>query len=396
MSKVKLKVLPASSQGRGRGISFETGDTMTRCDLEMFGLAEGRGFLPVTDPLVALPQSEFAAWEYLGQHLPKYVAALSVRKAVLTLPEFRTELLSCDAELKRAMVLLSFIAHAYVFGERAIADRIPAIIARPWYEVAKKLGRPPVLSYESYVLDNWQRLDPQGPIAIGNIALVQNFGGGLDEEWFSIVHIACEAQAASALSSLARGRGAILDNNAEELVMALHEISRATGELSSVLARLAEFCDPEIFARRVAPYLCGWHSNPTMPNGLVYEGVAEYGGVAQSFLSDIGLQGGAEMSVCGFLGIEVQDETIKALLAEVRSDMSPQHRWFLEAAEAAPSTREFVATHTQCAGLREAFNECVEQVERLRAQHRELLRDYGLGVSTDVQPIIESPLATAG
>ena len=369
---------------------------MTRCDLEMFGLAEGRGFLPVTDPLVALPQSEFAGWEYFAQHLPKYMAAMSVRKAVLALPEFRTELLSCDAELKRAMVLLSFIANAYVFGERPIADRIPAIIARPWYDVAKKLGRPPVLSYESYVLDNWTRLDPEGPIAIGNIAVVQNFGGGLDEEWFSIVHVACEAQAANALSALARGRGAILDDRAEDLAIALREISNAAGEISAVLARLNELCDPAIFVRRVVPYLCGWQNNPATPNGLVYEGVTEYGGVAQSFLCDVGLHGGSVLSLSSFLGIEIQDETVKECLAEVRGDMSPQHRWFLEAAEAAPSTIGFVATHVHHPGLQDAFNECVARVERVGNQHRGLLREYGLGRPTELQPTAEQVVASAG
>src|SRR2546427_4821666 len=36
----------------------------------------------------------------------------------------------------------------------------------------------------SYALDNWRRLDPTSPIELGNITLLQNFLGGLDEEWF--------------------------------------------------------------------------------------------------------------------------------------------------------------------------------------------------------------------
>jgi hypothetical protein len=55
---------------------------MTLCDLESFGISSTRGFLPQQNPLLRLPQAEFAAWEDLAQALPKYMVALSVRKTV--------------------------------------------------------------------------------------------------------------------------------------------------------------------------------------------------------------------------------------------------------------------------------------------------------------------------
>ena len=61
------------------------------------------------------------------------------------------------------------------------------------------MGRPPVLSYASYALDNWTRLDESQPIAIGNIMLMPNFLGGLDEDWFVLIHVDIEARAAPAL-----------------------------------------------------------------------------------------------------------------------------------------------------------------------------------------------------
>ena len=57
-----------------------------------------------------------------------------------------------------------------------------------------------MLSYASYALDNWRRLDPASPIELGNIALLQNFLGGLDEEWFVLVHVDIEAKAGKALA----------------------------------------------------------------------------------------------------------------------------------------------------------------------------------------------------
>ena len=79
------------------------------------------------------------------------------------------------------------------------AETTRTVIARTILELAERLGRPPVLSYASYALDNWRRIDPDGPVALGNLALLQNFLGGADEDWFILVHVEIEARAAAAL-----------------------------------------------------------------------------------------------------------------------------------------------------------------------------------------------------
>jgi indoleamine 2,3-dioxygenase len=57
----------------------------------------------------------------------------------------------------------------------------------PWYRVATALGRPSVLSYSSFALHNFVRLDPARDVECGNISLIQNFLGGIDEEWFILI-----------------------------------------------------------------------------------------------------------------------------------------------------------------------------------------------------------------
>lgn len=368
---------------------------MTLCDLQTFGLSETRGFLPHTDPLKSLPQSEFAEWERVGQNLPKYLAALSLRKTVNTLPEFRAELLASDEQLKRAMVILSFIGHAYVFGEKPVVDRIPAVLAKPWYEVAKKLGRPPVLSYESYALDNWQRIDPSGPIEMGNIALSQNFMAGIDEEWFVIVHVDIEAKAASALKAIADGRRAVVDGKPEDLLAAFKEMSCSLSGMYSSLCRMVEYCEPFVYFHRVRPYIHGWKNNPALPNGLIYEGVAEYGGVGQFFRGETGAQSGIIPSLDGFLGIGHKEDPLKAYLMEMRSYMPPQHRWFLEATEAGPSTRDFIAAHKLSPGLEEQYNQCVDWVEKFRSKHLEYAVSY-IANQAQRDPANPSQVGTGG
>ena len=46
------------------------------------------------------------------------------------------------------------------------------------------------------------RLNDSQPIQLGNIVCLNNFLGGLDEEWFRLVHVEIEAKAAPALGSI--------------------------------------------------------------------------------------------------------------------------------------------------------------------------------------------------
>ena len=367
---------------------------MTTCDLQLFGLSEERGFLPHVDPLLSLPAT-FSAWEEIAQKLPKYLAGMSLRRSVDALPQFPLDALKSEAEIHRAMVMLSFIGHAYVFGEKPTVERIPEVLARPWYEVATKLGRPPVLSYESYALDNWQRIDPAGPIAIGNIALSQNFLGGLDEEWFVIIHVDIEARAAEALKAIALGRRSVISGNEGDLTRALQELAASLEGMHSSLCRMVEYCDPFMYFHRVRPYIHGWKNNPALPNGLIYEGVSAYSGAGQFLRGETGAQSSIIPSLDGFLGVGHKDDPLKAYLMEMRLYMPPQHRKFLEATENGPSTRDFVAACSANIELEKHYNSCVELVERFRSKHLEYAISY-IAKQAQRDPSNPSQVGTGG
>src|SRR4030081_3601211 len=206
------------------------------------GVDPQRGFLPAKDPLTRLPAA-FAVWDEIGYDLPKLLAAARARSTLDRLPALDLSELP-DEAVPRAMVLLSFFGHAYVYQswQTEVADRLPAAVARPWVTIASRLGRPPILSYASYALDNWRRLDPAGPIALGNLALLQNFLGGLDEEWFITVHIQIEAQAAAALVALTQAQRAVADGDGQAVMAALRVVADALGRMNQTLLRMPENC----------------------------------------------------------------------------------------------------------------------------------------------------------
>ncbi len=343
--------------------------------LEEYEVHPERGFLPAEDPLPYLEDPYYAPWEQIASELPKLLVARKLRSVVDGMPRLTTERLQTEREARRAMLLLSYIGHGYVWNGDAPAERIPANLAQPWYEVSQRLGRPPVLSYASYALDNWRRLNPNAPIELGNIVLLQNFLGGLDEEWFILIHVDIEAKAARAIRQIPTALRAATEQNVPALTAALQEVATALEQMYAVLARMPEACDPYIYYHRVRPYIHGWKNNPALPNGLIYEGVAAYGGQPQQFRGETGAQSSIIPTLDGLLGIQHADDPLKTYLMEMRLYMPPAHRRFIEAVEARSTVRETVLQNGDSA-LRDAYNACVENIQRFRALHLEYAASY--------------------
>jgi len=343
--------------------------------LEDYEVSPERGFLPAEDPLPYLEDPYYAPWEQIAGELPKLLVARKIRPVVEAMPRLSTERLQTDRERRRAMMLLSYIGHAYVWNGDAPAERIPANLAVPWYELSQQLGRPPVLSYASYALDNWRRLDPNAPIELGNIVLLQNFLAGLDEEWFILIHVDIEAKAARAIRQIPTAIRAAEAGDLPTLTYALGEVAAALEAMYAVLARMPEACDPYIYYHRVRPYIHGWKNNPALPNGVIYEGVEAYGGQPQQFRGETGAQSSIIPTLDGLLGIKHADDPLKTYLMEMRLYMPPAHRQFLEAVEARSRVREVVQASGD-ADLRAVYNACIDGIQRFRALHLEYAALY--------------------
>ena len=345
-------------------------------DLKSFGLSRERGFLPLADPLRELPE-EFDALEEVGRDLPRLILTGHIRKILESLPPLPVDTLENEAQLQRAMLLLSYIGHAYVWSGDAPAELIPASIAGPWCEVAVQLGRPPVLSYASYALDNWLRIDADGPVELGNIMLLQNFLGGADEDWFIGVHVDIEFKAARALCELGPALRAASNQDTDALVDSLVAISASLESMVGTLARLPEHCDPYIYFRRVRPYIHGWKDHPALPSGVVYQGVELFGGHPQQFRGETGAQSGIVPALDAVLGIAHADDPLRSYLIELRDYMPPGHRAFLDALLEAGSVRLFVQSCERgAAELRSAYDQCVGWLEAFRSLHLDYAASY--------------------
>ena len=358
-----------------------------------YGITEEYGYLPSYDPAQSLsPGNE--EWDQFGKDLPKLLMGTNFRQRVKALPQFNINKLNGEAEVQRAMLVLSYIGQAYQWSENEAATVMPAVLAKPWYEVGKLVGRPPILSYQSYASDNWRRFDKSGVIECGNIGLLQCFLGGQDEEWFILIHIEIEKKAGKALKAIEQAQEAVVLADAEKVEAALVKLRSALAAMYEVLGRMPERCDPYIYFHRVRPYIFGWRNNPSLPDGVVYEGVDHYKGVGQKFRGETGAQSAIIPAMDGVLGIEHEKDELREYLMEMRTYMPPAHVAFIQAVEAGPSVRDFV-TSTKKSFLTEVFNDCIELVANFRAMHLEYAGTY-IHAQAQATPGNPSAVGTGG
>ena len=303
--------------------------------LSDYEISPEQGFLP-KDPLEKLP--DMPALTHLGHELPKLLSARTVRRFIdkqrRLLPSipltWRTE------EYRAAMRILSFCGHAYIWEvPDQPAATLPPQLAKPWHEVARHLGRPPVLSYASYALDNWRRLDLTKPIQLDNIVLLQNFLGGLDEEWFVVVHIQIEREAGHGLAGLLQALNGATRDQENEVLLGLQSLASAQTAMRDTLLRMQERCDPYVYYTRVRPYIHGWKNSPSLPNGLLYDGVSSCAGQPQQFRGETGAQSSIVPCLDAGLGISHAPDPLTIYLQEMRDYMPPRHRAFLQRLEQA-------------------------------------------------------------
>lgn len=325
------------------------------------------GFLP--NKISTLLSNEFDDVEHIAKNLPKILANNQIESEVLNLEtEKNISNLSID-ELERAMLLYSYIGHGYIWGGTSIEKVIPKNISKTWYKISQKLDRPPILSYASYALNNWKLQDVNKPFDLENIRILQNFLGGMDEDWFIMIHIAIEHEAKEILNNL---KTYYLDKNEDQsyLENALVSIKK----INQIMNRMPEKCDPFIYYNRVRPYIFGWKNNPATPNGVIYEGVEEYGGTPQLFRGETGAQSSIVPALDALLGVTHSNDPLKEYLDEMRLYMPKEHRNLLNDLDQWSENNRSKSIREDSSVL--LSDEIIKEVHAFRNKHLEYARIY--------------------
>jgi indoleamine 2,3-dioxygenase len=331
-----------------------------------------RGFLPDQNPHREYGNGASASLDRLqdiANQLPKLLLTGRVPTTIRSLHKDDLaieELLSNDSnqDLQLAMVHFSFIAHALVLGGPKPVSLIPEVIARPWVQLSKKLGRPPVLSYASYCLNNWFLLDNKETISLENVGLITNFLGGVDEDWFVTVHVCIENAAADAIEAATALATCSQSSDENDVTSLLDRITQSMIQVNRIFARMPERCDPYIYYHRVRPFIFGSKDNPDLKQGLIFEN--QFSNNPQFFRGETGAQSSIIPSLDGALGIKHKSDSLRHYLNEMRNYMPTGHRNFIESIERKSQLRNLV---DQSSRMKNNYNNCLEQLSIFRSRH---------------------------
>jgi indoleamine 2,3-dioxygenase len=283
--------------------------------------------------------------------------------------------------LKRTKLIFDYLGQAYVWGQNPPAQSVPIGFAEFWCEVSDNVGMPAILSYDHYASNNWRRFDQDQPVQLGNIAILQNFLGGLDEDGFILIHVDIEARIGLIPAAIISALQAVHQQDAVRLEAALAIIADGLEQAYQTLLRMPEYCDEYIYYTRVRPYIHGWKNNPALPDGLIYDGVPRWQNKPQKKLGESGAQSGLGPSVVALLDIRHTQTKFTPYLKEMRMYMPPNQRHFVETIEMFAyngcSVLEFIAERrTSHPSLYDAHRNCRQGFYRFRKKHYEYAAGY--------------------
>ena len=314
--------------------------------------------------------------EDLACSIPKLLLTNKIRKQIDNLPDtFFTHDFSkySEEELRLLNVQFSFLAHAYVWGDLVPSKILCKAIAKPWSNISKRLGRPPILSYASYCLDNWHKINQDEGVNLDNVALNYNFLGGIDEDWFVTIHVCIEHAANKAIQSAFNIALKTETNDCDEKVLLdeLTSIKEAMLEVNHIFRKMPEKCDPYIYYHRVRPYIFGWKNNPALPDGLIYESCFDE--KPQLFRGETGAQSSIVPTLDALLNVVHERDELREYLDEMKSYMPPSHRELIKFIEDTSKVKQQVSINKM---LMELYDDCCQEISIFRSQHLRYAADY--------------------
>ena len=337
-----------------------------------------KGFLPEQQPSkkYSINNNSLNLLTDLASDLPKLLLTGQLQNKINRLKDNELEISELlinkkPSDINLAMRHLSFIAHGYIWGDEEPNEVLPKVISKPWVKVANELGRPPVLSYASYCLDNWYKIDANEEISLENVALINNFLGGVDEDWFVTVHVAIENQASGAIEACMEMMKFNSETPESEIKKQLKNILQSMIGVNNIFSRMPEKCDPYVYYHRVRPFIFGSKDNPDLKSGLKYEG--EFQGKPQFFRGETGAQSSIIPSLDAALGVKHSNDSLRHYLNEMRNYMPPKHNQFIKNLESKSNIRDLIKDSTK---LQKTYDDCIEEVRQFRSMHLEYAGTY--------------------
>ncbi|KAL8994025.1 MAG: hypothetical protein Q9169_005904 [Polycauliona sp. 2 TL-2023] len=363
--------------------------------LQQYDISPKTGFLPEEGPIDRLPDY-YSPWETIGSNLPHLISTGKLKSVLNHLPLLSTQNLRSTPEYRRAYVILGFIASGLFFASQPALDHLPHTISIPFCKIALNLGIPPYATFAGQNLWNYHLIDVTGPVTDpSNLSAQFTFTGTVDESWFFIVLVAIEARGAPIIMHALGTFDAIASNDATTVIDHLNGIAKNLRNLSTILKKMYERCDPHIFYNRIRPFLSGCKASSDLPRGVFYDGEhgsetrQQFGGpsAAQSSLWHfVDLALGVEHLPTGTIKKEVDDDDDderhvppldkECFFEKIREYMPGPHRRFLQRVATEANIRAYVRANPSNEAVQAAYNSCLSALIMIRNTHVQIVSRY--------------------
>ncbi|MCU0497858.1 MAG: indoleamine 2,3-dioxygenase [Anaerolineae bacterium] len=325
-------------------------------------VAQHHSFL-LPNPIAALDLDLTADLEEVAADLPFLLRSGKLRSTLTQFPVLDLTPIADhpdDRVIERLMQIYCFLANAYVYADpHEIARMIPAGVAIPLTQLAAWVERPPVLSYSSYVLANWQGLDDH-PFSVDHLRLIQPMIGLPSEAWFILIHVEIERHATQALIGLQAAITAVAQDDPAQFEHGLSAIHEALRRMIETFKRMPEGCSPEVYYHEVRPYIFGLTQ-------VIFEGVSDQ---PHTLRGGSGAQSAIVPTLVAALDIRHESTGLTEHLDGMRAYMPKAHREWIASLKAT-GIRAYAAHHAT-----EVYNAALRRLGDFRKLHFYMATSY--------------------
>lgn len=304
--------------------------------------------------------------------------------------------------LQRAHMVLAFVLHYYAHStptsENCTPIRIPRSISIPLVAVSQALGTAPVLTFADVVLWNFELVHPDMPLAADNIRYVNLLSGNETERAFYEASGAIELKGVEMLQIIESFMS--LPNTTDtaavnKIVHDLATLKAIVEDMTKTFAGMRETVDPKAFYWHCRPWWVGAPASGSQKPEWIFEGIPT-NAIHYTAGPSAG-QSSVMHALDLFLDIdhklaqrrqpapsENNKKADTGFMERMRCYMPGLHREYLERLASSPRNLRSVAQRNPA--LREAYNDVVAALKRLRDVHIRVVTLYVVTQSHSAPP----------
>lgn len=167
------------------------------------------------------------------------------------------------------------LPHAFILMLRISSpfQVLPPQLSFPLLRVSSHLALPPILTCAAANLWNFTSNGGNSLSSPASLAPLVSFTGSLTESWFLMVGVAVESLGGAVVRTVLSAVRAAIARDLSGVAAALVQLASHCEEITAILTRLPEQCDPATFYHEVRPFYAGTKNMASvgLPRGVLFD-----------------------------------------------------------------------------------------------------------------------------